>query len=254
MKQRSGPRRSVLEKLSYGIGILNTGGGDMSLIWPRRIVVAFRICASACLALMIFVQLSPTPALAYDASWYKTSFWAGEWPHGFTLKNNTTILIRTKPKFEEPRTIDCALTQGATFHPWNNKRVASSKLEFISFVPIITFVITKPISLTLSNEQTELEEKLSFSTGDEWKYLTYYAEGHFRMKFNGKIYGADQDLLEASNEKTVKNSSGVCTADEWMKLTCANGNSGWLLLKDVQSHAAFADPEISEYGKAADKH
>jgi hypothetical protein len=38
-----------------------------------------------------------------------------------------------------------------------------------------------------------------------------------------------------------------------MKLTCANGAAGWLLLGDVLGQPAFAGPEISEYGVASDK-
>jgi len=205
------------------------------------------------LALLSIYPLLTVTAFAYDATWYKTDFWVGEYPHGFTLEQSVTTLIRTAPDPLAAMTINCTMTKGATYHPWNSERVASSKLEFISYVPTETYVIKKPATFTLRNERTDIDEKITFGTGDEWTYMTYYAEGMFKMSFKGTAYTADQDLMEASQEKDTEALTKVRFVDEWMKLTCANGASGWLLLGDVLGKPPYGSPNFVDYGVAKDK-
>ena len=210
----------------------------------------FALCSLTLLAIYPFLQAT---AFAYDATWYKTDFWAGEYPHGFTLEQSVTTQIRATPDPQAPRTINCTMKKGATYHPWNQERATSSKLEFISYVPKETFVIRKSATFTLRNEKTDTDEKIRFGMGDEWDYMTYYAEGMFKITFKGKAYTADQDLLEASLEKGAKASTKVRFVDEWMKLTCANGASGWLLLGDVLGKPPYGSPNFIDYGVAKDK-
>ncbi len=205
------------------------------------------------LALLTIYQFLTVSAFAYDATWYKTDFWAGEYPHGFTLEQNVTTLIRAAPDPQAPRTINCTMKKGATYHPCNRERVASSKLEFISYVPKEFFVITKPGTFTLRNEKTDTDEKVRFNIGDEWDYLTYYAEGMFKITFKGTAYTADQDLMEVSQEKGIISSTKARFVDEWMKLTCANGTSGWLLLADVLGKPPYGSPNFINFGVAIDK-
>ncbi len=211
-----------------------------------------RLLAFAVLVFLNPVQSAPASASGYDASWYKAGFWAGEYPHGVTLKKNVTTQIRAEPDPHAARSIGCTLEKGATYHPWNEKRVVSSKLKFISYAPIVTYEIEKPSTITLRDEKTDTEVKLSFGKGDEWTYLTYYAEGMFKMAFKGTSYTAEQELIEASKEKGGKASQKARNVDEWLKLTCANGASGWLLLGEVLGQPGFSEPEILDYGKASD--
>ena len=211
-----------------------------------------RLLAFVGLVLLSSAQSAPASASGYDASWYKTGFWAGEYPRGVTLTKNVTTQIRAEPDPDAPTAIGCALEKGATYHPWNEKRVVSSGLEFISYAPIVTYEIKKPSTFTLRDEKTDTEIKISFGKGDEWTYLTYYAEGMFKMTFKGTSYTAEQDLIEASKEKGGKASQKARETDEWLKLTCANGASGWLLLGEVLGQPGFSEPEILDYGKASD--
>jgi hypothetical protein len=211
-----------------------------------------RSCIILGLAFVALTQHLSAPAHAYDASWYKTDFWAGEYPHGFTLKQDVTTQIRAAPDPKAPGTIKCTMKKGATYHPWNGKRVKSSKLEFITYVPTEIYVIKTPAKVYLRDEKTEKELEYSFKKGDEWTYLTYYAEGMFKMSFKGKSYAAEQDLMEISKEKGGKTSDKDRFDHEWMKLTCANGAKGWLLLSDTAGNPAFDGAKISEYGKASD--
>jgi hypothetical protein len=205
------------------------------------------------LAFALITLLMPIPAQAYDASWYKSDFWSGEYPHGFTLKEDVTTQIRADHDPKAPREIACELKKGATYHPWNGERVKSNKLEFISFVPTVTYVIKETAKVYLRDEKTEKDLEFSFKKGDEWTYLTYYGEGMFRMTFQGTVYGAEQDLFEASREKEGNKPAKDRQDDEWMKLTCANGATGWLLMGDVIRQPAFDGPKYVEYGVALDK-
>ncbi len=213
--------------------------------------MGLRIYYRFCQALLLAAGLFPVQALAYDATWYKTDFWSGEYPHGFTLNEDVTTQIRADHDPKAQKDIACTMEKGATYHPWNGDRVKSSKLEFLSFVPIETYVIKAPVTFTLHDEQTKSDVTVSFKQGDEWTYLTYYGEGAFRMKFQDKVYAAEQDLFEASKEKDGKKTD--TQVDEWLKLTCANGATGWLLLGDVLGQPGYDSPKYVEYGVAVDK-
>lgn len=205
-------------------------------------------------ALLSALAILHTPeAHAFDETWYKADFWAGEYPEGFTLKKDFATKVRANPDLKAERMIDCALKKGATYHPWNEARVEESKLQFVTFVKKVIYVIKDPVTLVLHNEIVAENEKVVFDADDEWTYLTYYAEGSFRMQFNGAVYTAEQSLFEVSNEKGAVGANSAHETFEWMKLTCANGASGWLLYDDVFELPQFEKPEFPEYGKALDR-
>lgn len=205
------------------------------------------------LAGFAFACTASGPLLAYDATWYKTDFWAGEYPNGFTLAKDFTTEIRETTDLDAARSVKCALKQGETYHQWNEDRVKASKLEFVSYVKKVAYEIKQPATLILQNEKTESDETIVFRAGDEWTYLTYYAEGAFRMEFKGVPYAAEQELFEYSQEKGKKEGDSDHEDHEWLKLTCANGKKGWLLFEDVAELPEFEKPDFPEYGKAEDR-
>ncbi len=206
-----------------------------------------------CLTVLSLTLFLPATAFAYDESWFKTDYWSGEYPQGFTLTDNVTTLIRVIPDPNAVQNIECSMEKGATYHPWNHDRVISSNLEFLSYVPKEIFVVTKSETLTLQIDQTDAEQAIRFNKGDEWTFLTYYAEGLFKMSFRGVEYTGHQDLVEISQEKNTGPASQNRITDEWMKMICANGVSGWLLLRDVIDQPSFDSANIIEYGNAKDK-
>ena len=210
-----------------------------------------RILVSAAVPAIVF---GPAPAIAYDSSWYRTDFWAGEYPAGFTLSSDVSTKIRNEPLPDAARDIECALKKGQTYHPWNSERVKSSKLEFVTFVKKITYVLSADSKILLVDEKTDSDVEMSFKAGDEWTYLTYYGEGMFRLEFRGREYGADQGLFEVSKEKGKSGSDTDHDHHEWLRLTCANGATGWLLYDDVADLPAFERPDFPEYGKTLDRH
>ncbi len=189
------------------------------------------------------------PAAAYDQSWFKGDYWGGEYPHGFTLTKNVTTPIRATADPAAARSIGCALKKGATLHPWNAKRVASMGLEFVTWSHTRTYEIVSPLETDLYPQPEGDAKRTSLKPGDQWAYLSYLGEGTFVMSLDGVTYSADQDLIDASRQV----GGDAIPDDEWMGLTCANGAKGWLLLRDVVGDAAFGEPNITEYGTAADK-
>ena len=202
---------------------------------------------------LAFAVFLPAAAQAYDAAWYKTDFWAGEWPNGFTLKEDVTTKLRARPDKAAARIIDCALKRGETYHQWNQDRVLSSRLDFVTFVRKVKYVIKTPGKFDVQDEKTKADVSLSLKAGEEWTYLTYYGEGYFRMEYKDRVYGADQSLFEHSKTKSGKRAEDEHAEDEWLNLLCANKAKGWLLYTDIAEHPVFERPDFPEYGKAVDK-
>ena len=94
---------------------------------------------------------------------------------------------------------------------------------------------------------------LKFKKGDQYSYLAYGAEGSFLIRFRDTIYIAGQDLAEHSIGVGEPADSNEDTYDEWLKLKCANGAVGWILVGDVQNSPGFTTLNITEYGSASDQ-
>src|SRR5450759_3137930 len=90
------------------------------------------------LVTFLFAVGAAAPAFAYDASWYKATGWSGEYPNGFTMATDVSINIRASLNSDAPKSVPCLLREGATYHQWNKKRVASDRLEFVSFTKIVS--------------------------------------------------------------------------------------------------------------------
>ncbi len=189
-------------------------------------------------------------AAPYDrSSWYEADFWAGEYPPGFTLSQSLTTPIRADTDPAAQRAVDCALEKGATYHPWNAERVASARLEFITFSPIVNYQVSGPLQVTVTRQPDGLETTLSFADGDAWDKLIYVGEGSFLMRRDGVVYMAGEDLMDAA---MTGDPATDLSPDAWLGLYCANGASGWLLLGDVVGQPGFDEPNITGYGSAAD--
>ncbi len=190
-------------------------------------------------------------AAPYDpTSWYEADYWGGEYPPGFTMATSLTTPIRTDTDPNAPRSVDCALEKGATYQPWNGERVASARLEFITYSPIVNYQVSGALQVTVTRQTDNVETTLSFADGDAWDKLIYVGEGSFLMRRDGVIYMAGQDLMDAA---MTGDPASELSPDEWLGLDCANGASGWLLLSDVVGQPGFDEPNITGYGTAADK-
>ena len=62
------------------------------------------------------LTLATGPALSqsvesYDDSWYRASYWSGEYPNGFSVAKTTTIQLRPSLDPKAAKTIACELPQ-----------------------------------------------------------------------------------------------------------------------------------------------
>jgi len=192
------------------------------------------------------------PTGKYDASWYRSNGWSGEYPDGFTMASNVTTKIRGSPNLDAQKTISCVLRKGATYHQWNKKRVISDRLEFISFTKIETYELNASFTVELRRQSDGDDTTIQFKKGDQWLYLANLAEGTFLVKFNDTIYIADQDLYEKSTKFEAPVDRDESTYDEWLKLRCANGAVGWILFNEIKDGPDFGAPNITGYGSASD--
>lgn len=203
---------------------------------------------TAALALLIASPALGQSIPSYDDAWYRAEYWSGEYPNGFTVLQDTVLMLRPAISSTE-KTIECALPAKATLHPWNVERVNAMGLGFVTFWEIQDWEVTKDYETVLYDENNFGEATLSFKAGDQWKYLAYYAEGTFLMEYKGVRYTGDQSLAEAS--KPVK--EGDARDDEWLRINCPNNMWGWLYLPDLPvDETTFSGPNILEYGRSAD--
>ncbi|MDA9009226.1 hypothetical protein N9K16_04620 [Alphaproteobacteria bacterium] len=182
---------------------------------------------------------------------YKTDFWSGEWPPGFTVQEDTYVSGRPSPDSTTSRTIRCSLEKSATYHPWNQKRSKADNLQFFTIQTTQAFVVKSAVNAYVSDPDTNEESTIQFKKGDEWTFLTYYGEGFYRMSFKGQDYVAEQDLSESSVETTASQSNEP-VYEQWLGLPCDNNIFGWLLLEDLTGNDAIGEPNVPEYGAAVD--
>ncbi|HZP18616.1 MAG TPA: hypothetical protein VFB16_00275 [Bauldia sp.] len=190
------------------------------------------------------------PALAYDQTWYRAAGWSGEYPGGFTLTADARVMIRDAPDRDAPQAIACDLKAKATYHPWNEVRVKSDHLEFLSYSKIVPFAVKTPFVADVTSDPGNNDSRLKLKKGDRWNYLVYGAEGMFVMEYRGKRYSAGQELID--NSEALDQAAADTPQDEWLGLTCANGTRGWILRSDVAGTEPFTSPNITEYGRAED--
>jgi hypothetical protein len=204
------------------------------------------------LVTFLFVLTAAVPAKAYDASWYKSDGWSGEYPYGFTMAKDMTILIRESLDPDAPKAISCDLKKGATYDQWNSNRVKSNQLEFVSLTKIKTYEVKSDFRDKLTRESDSSTVNMIFKKGDRWFFLKYLGEGAFVLKYKNEIYVNGGRLFEKSTEISPPKSDQE-TYDEWLKLKCANSVVGWIFVKDIKNVPGFSEANIAEYGEASEQ-
>jgi hypothetical protein len=196
-------------------------------------------------------------AVKYDASWYKTESWAGEYPSGFTVDDDVTIKIRANAALDAPKSRSCALRKGATYHPWNDSRITSDQLKFVTFTRIETYKLKENYTSSVSRQPDGDSTTIAFKKGDRWSYLAGLSEGNFLMRIGKTTYLASQDLYERSTQVDApadgKEGPDAERWHEWLRLKCANGAVGWIFLNDVKKAPGFSTPDDCGYGCAEDR-
>ncbi|CAL78450.1 hypothetical protein BRADO4721 [Bradyrhizobium sp. ORS 278] len=194
------------------------------------------------------------PATYDPAVWFRNDFWGHEWPDGFTVNNDITLTIRTRPEIGAPKSVSCLLRRGATYHPWNTKRVNADRLSFVTFTRIRTYQLTRDYSSDLPRLPKDEHVKVTLKAGDRWSAVGPGAEGFFLMRVGTEVYRGYQDLFDASTEVGGEPAAGPEDDDQqWLQLRCANGITGWIFYTDVKDAPGFSRAQECGFGCAEDR-
>lgn len=189
----------------------------------------------------------PAPEIpGYDRSWYVSDFWPGEYPDGFVIGGDDTVLPgRTEMKRAAPQDVDCAVEKGANYSPWNHERVDSDALIFRSAVKIMPVEIMGDVEIESGFSQDI--ETLSLKNGDVILYKSYLAEGYFLGEFEGETYELnEEDLIDVAVFQRGPED------DLWVNVVCADDQRAWLLLREVQREPFIFPTEYTSFGEASD--
>lgn len=172
------------------------------------------------LSLFCVWSFSALAIASYDDSWYRQDFWSGEYPNGVAIvKENVSVPARLTMDRDIPASISCQLPFKAVFHPWNEARD-------------VRYVTAAKILSMQAKEDFEYETQdgvIKAKKGDLLEYLIYYSEGMFALRYKGKVYTADEGILE----KTNFDYSMVVGQEEWFQVECVGGLSAWVYMKDL---------------------
>jgi hypothetical protein len=178
------------------------------------------------LLLALVVSLQSSQAFAgYDDTWFKSKFWSGEYPPGFSVtKKRTTVMARRAMDKNAPREVACELPYLAVIHPWNKERIQKSSMQFFSATKIVKMI---------AKEDFKFDDKIVVKKGEVIQYIGNGAEDAFGVRIGGKPYTAYQDLwqhVDAPDEDQF-------IEDKWVLLTCQGGARAYIYLDDVRSEA-----------------
>jgi hypothetical protein len=200
---------------------------------------------------------SPAPSSGYDNTWYISEFWSGEYPSGFSVtRPGTSVLARAKMDKAAARDVTCKLPYLAVIHPWNKRRIAKSKIKFVSATRIVHLVVKEPFVFDGLGGDKRI--KVQLKKGDAIDYIRNDAEGAFEVRIFGKQYTAGQNLFD--HVQDVAQDQFV--EEDWVALTCEDGNRAYVFLSDLMPGSGDAKnrmagisgvgPGQTGYGQARD--
>ncbi len=200
---------------------------------------------------------SASPASGYDNSWYISEFWSGEYPKGFSVTRPDTV-VRARRSMDKaaPRDVACKLPYLAVIHPWNKRRIAASKITFLSATKIVRLIAKEPF--VFEDVGGDAHAKVKLKKGDAIEYIRNDAEGSFEVRIAGKQYTGGQDVFD--HVQDVRDDQFV--EDDWAALTCVGGDRAYIFLTELGLDSddpkaqvagiSGVGPGQTGYGKARD--
>jgi hypothetical protein len=197
------------------------------------------------LFIVLAISLSAVKAFArYDDTWFKSKFWSGEYPIGFSVtKRHTVVMGRADMDKDLPRDVVCEMPYLAVIHPWNKERIKKSHIQFFSATKILKFVAKDDFEFY----------NIHIKKGDVIEYIGNGAEDYFGVRVAGKPYTAYQDLfdhVEAPDQDQF-------IEDDWVLLTCQGSNNAYIFFPDIAVQGPKGTdglvPGISDTGPGQDE-
>jgi hypothetical protein len=185
----------------------------------------------------------------YDDTWFKSKFWSGEYPPGFSVtKERTTLMARSRMDKGLPRDVACEMPYLAVIHPCNRERNLKNHIEFYSATKILKLV---------AKEDFKFDSKIPIKKGESIEYIGNGAEDYFGVRIGGKIYTAAEYLFQVVEAPA----RDEFIEDDWVLLTCQAGNRAYIYLDDVRIKgpnysftfaSGISDGSSEDFGKARD--
>jgi hypothetical protein len=152
------------------------------------------------------------------------------------------------------RDVACKLPYLAVIHPWNKRRIAASRVRFLSASKIVRLVAKEAFVFADDDKHA----KIAIKKGDVIEYIRNDAEGSFEVRIAGKEYRAGQPLFD--HVQDVADDQFV--EDDWAALVCVGGNRAYVFLGDLALDSddpkarvagiSGVGPGQTGYGKARD--
>lgn len=198
----------------------------------------------------------PTIADHYGDDWAVTGGWPGEYPAGFSiLKNNTVLKAHPHMNPLTEANIECPVPKFATYQQWNHTRAEADDLDFVVATKVFTITMIKDLNIQVPDPDDLVGFKdmtLTLKSGDTLSYLRYLGEGFAIVDFKGTEYQIDeQDLRDVSD---IDQASQTSTVDLWLELPCANQDKSraWVLYDEVIRQDGVGPAPIFGYGVSQD--
>lgn len=172
---------------------------------------------------VLSLLISVSASAAYDATWYQTDFWSGEYPAGFSVvKKGITVPARTQMDKDLKTSLVCPVDYKGVYHPWNPKQRAT----FTTFSKIVPLIVKEDADILVYGIDSEV--KIPMKKGDVIEFLVYGGEGWFTVRINGENYDADQGLFE----QVEPVDQSVFLYDQWLEIDCV-GKKAYVLFEDL---------------------
>ena len=156
-----------------------------------------------------------------------SEFWSGEYPPGFSVTGpDTVVAARARMDKAASREVACKLPYLAVIHPWNESRIAKSKIKFLSATRIIRMVAKEAFDF---ETQDARPRKVHLNKGDTIEYIRNDAEGSFEVRIAGKRYTAEQNLFDHVEDVAPDQ----FVEEDWVLLTCEGGSRAYIFLGDL---------------------
>jgi hypothetical protein len=171
----------------------------------------------------VMISLQSVHAFAgYDDTWFKSKFWSGEYPPGFSVtKKRITVMARSGMDKDLPPEVACEMPYLAVIHPWNKERIRKTHIQFFSATKILKLI---------AKQDFKLNGTLQIKKGDVIEYIGNGAEDSFGVRIGGKPYATGENLFEHVDAPA----RDQLIEDDWVLLTCQAGNRAYIYLDDVR--------------------
>ncbi len=205
------------------------------------------------------IEPEPVPVATlpeYDATWYISSGWPGEYPPGFSILEPGIVLTgRAQMHPLAEANLACPVEEFATYQPWNFVRAEADALDFRVATRLfeITMTTDAPIEVP-ADDMGYVLKLLPLKAGDVLTYKRYLGEGYAIIAHDGVDYEINE--AELANVSDINRAVEAVDGGEdlWVEVKChdAAASRAWVLYDEAIVTAGVGPTPITGYGMSVD--